>query len=78
MRIAPTITLSEEDRRTLESWSRGRSTPARLVQRAKIVILAASGASLQPWLAVTVGVLLVLGGVALAGIRAPGRRRRSE
>ena len=43
MRIAPTITLSQEDRRTLESWSRGRSTPARLVQRAKIVILAASG-----------------------------------
>ena len=43
MRIAPTITLTEPDRRTLESWSRGRSTPARLVQRARIVLLAADG-----------------------------------
>jgi transposase len=43
MRVAPTITLSEEDRRTLESWSRGRSTQARLVQRARIVLMAADG-----------------------------------
>lgn len=43
MRIAPAITLSEEDRKTLESWSRGRSTPARLVQRARIVLLGAGG-----------------------------------
>jgi len=40
-------------------------------------VLAASGANLQPWLAVTIGVLIVLGGVALAGVRAPSRRRRS-
>jgi transposase len=43
MRVAPAITPSEEDRKTLESWSRGRSTPARLVQRAWIVLLAAGG-----------------------------------
>ena len=43
MRVAPAITLTESDRKTLESWSRGRSTPARLVQRARIVLLAAGG-----------------------------------
>jgi len=43
MRIAPAITLSEDDRETLESWARGRSTPARLVLRARIVLLAAEG-----------------------------------
>jgi transposase len=43
MRIAPKITLTEEVRQTLESWSRGRSTPARQVLRAKIVLAAAEG-----------------------------------
>lgn len=43
MRIAPAITLSEMDRRTLQAWARGRSTPARLVQRARIVLLSAEG-----------------------------------
>ena len=43
MRIAPAILVSNEDRRTLERWSRGRTTPARLVLRSKIVLLAASG-----------------------------------
>ena len=43
MRIAPSIAISEEDRRTLQGWSRGRTTPARLVLRAKIVLLAAAG-----------------------------------
>ncbi len=43
MRIAPTIELTEEDRRTLDRWSRGRSTPARLVLRASIVLNAAEG-----------------------------------
>ena len=43
MRIAPAIVLSDEDRLTLERWSRGRTTPARLVLRAKIVLLAAAG-----------------------------------
>jgi len=43
MRVAPAITLTVEDRQTLERWARGRSTPARQVQRAKIVLLAAEG-----------------------------------
>jgi transposase len=41
MRIAPKIDLSEEEQQTLAQWSRGRSTPTRLVQRAKILLLAA-------------------------------------
>jgi transposase/transposase-like protein len=43
MRKVKPITLSDENRETLESWSRGRSTEARLVLRAKILLLAASG-----------------------------------
>ena len=43
MRIAPTIELTDEDRQTLDRWSRGRSTPARLVLRASIVLNAAEG-----------------------------------
>lgn len=41
MRVAPQITLSDEDRQVLERWARGRSTPARLVLRARIVLAAA-------------------------------------
>ena len=44
MRIAKAITLTDEERTTLTKWSRGRSTPARLVQRAEIVLAAAAGA----------------------------------
>ena len=43
MRIAPQFDLSEEERATLLKWSRGRSTPSRVVQRAHIVLLAAEG-----------------------------------
>ncbi len=43
MKQAPQITLAEVDRATLTRWSRGRSTPVRLMQRAKIVLLAAEG-----------------------------------
>ena len=43
MRRAPQIDLNDEERKTLLQWSRGRSTPSRLVQRAKIVLLAAEG-----------------------------------
>jgi transposase len=43
MRIAPGIQLTDDVRATLESWSRGRSTPARLVARARIVLLASEG-----------------------------------
>lgn len=43
MRIAVAIRLSDAERKTLESWKRGRSTPARLVLRAKMILLAADG-----------------------------------
>lgn len=47
MKSAPVITLSDSERRTLESWSRGRSTQARRVLRAKIVLMAAEGKTNQ-------------------------------
>lgn len=43
MRIAKAITLTDEERAALTKWSRGRSTPARLVLRAQIVLAAADG-----------------------------------
>jgi len=43
MRVAVAITLSDTERKALEKWSRGRSTPARLVKRAQVVLLAAEG-----------------------------------
>lgn len=44
MRVASAVVLSEVERETLERWSRGRSTPARLVLRAQIILSAADGA----------------------------------
>ena len=43
MKKAPEITLTDQERLTLTRWSHGRSTPVRLMQRAKIVLLAAEG-----------------------------------
>ena len=43
MRRASVITLTEDVRATLERWSRRRSSEARLVERARIVLLAAAG-----------------------------------
>jgi transposase len=43
MKSAPRMTLADDDRKTLTRWSRGRSTPVRLMQRARIVLLAAEG-----------------------------------
>src|SRR6266581_4602674 len=43
MRRACRISLSDEDRAALERWSRGRSTEARLVTRARVVLAAAEG-----------------------------------
>lgn len=43
MRIAPAITLSWEQRASLEQWARSRSLPARVIERARIVLLAAAG-----------------------------------
>lgn len=43
MRVAPVVTLTEAQATQLKAWARGRSTPARLVRRAQIVLLAAEG-----------------------------------
>ena len=43
MRVAPKVTLTDEQRVRLRRWSRGRTTPMRLVRRAQIVLLAAEG-----------------------------------
>ena len=43
MRNAPTVELTREQRATLERWARARSLPARVVERARIVLRAAAG-----------------------------------
>ena len=43
MRTACQITLSVSDRKALEHWLAGRTTPLRLVERCRIVLLAAQG-----------------------------------
>src|ERR1700735_2859842 len=43
MRVAPRVDLSLEDRAALEQHARGRSLPARLVERSRIVLRAADG-----------------------------------
>ena len=43
MRVAVQIELTDAERAALVKWSRGRSTPARLVLRAKMVLAAAEG-----------------------------------
>ena len=43
MRVAQALVISDDDRPVLKRWSRGRRVPARLVLRAKIVLLAAAG-----------------------------------
>jgi transposase len=42
-RRAERIVLSDQERATLQTWARARSQPQRVVQRAKIVLLAAEG-----------------------------------
>ena len=44
MRIAPPIILSADESTVLAKWAHGRSIPARLVQRARIIRRAAEGA----------------------------------
>ena len=43
MRVAVAIELTKEERTVLTKWSRDRSTPVRVVLRAKIVLAAAEG-----------------------------------
>lgn len=47
MKTAAPIILSPEERSTLDAWVRGRSLPLRLVQRARIVRMAADGMQSQ-------------------------------
>jgi hypothetical protein len=42
MRVAPKVVLIEDQERTRQ-WARGRSLPARQVERARVVLLAAGG-----------------------------------
>ena len=86
MRIAPQVTVTDEERKTLERWARGRSAPVRLMQRAKILLLAAAGQENKD-IAAAVGVTRQLVGrwrnryvaQGLAGIEkdAPGRGRKA-
>jgi hypothetical protein len=39
----PAITLSSDQHAALDQWARSRSLPARVVERARIVLLAAAG-----------------------------------
>jgi transposase len=43
MRVAPPVKLTEDQDRTLQQWARARSLPARQVERARVVLLAAAG-----------------------------------
>ena len=44
MRRAVSIVLTDTERGQLQGWARSRTAPARLVSRARIVLLAAEGA----------------------------------
>lgn len=41
MRVAAKITITDEQRATLQRWARGRSTPVRLMHRARMILMAA-------------------------------------
>lgn len=43
MRVARSIELKEEERKTLERLAKGRRTPVRVVQRSRMILLAADG-----------------------------------
>ena len=47
MHLAPPILLSPEERLTLTEWARAKSLPLRLVQRARIITMAADGVTSQ-------------------------------
>src|SRR5215813_5413146 len=43
MRVAPPVTIDKSQQETLQQWVRSRSLPARQIERARIVLLAAEG-----------------------------------
>jgi transposase len=87
MRVAPAITLSDEARKQLETYARGRSFPLRLTQRAQIVLRAAAGEQDQQ-IAAALGITRQKAGrwrkrflqLGLAGIQKdaprPGRKKK--
>jgi len=85
MRIAPRVAVADEHIAILKSWARGRSAPVRVMQRAKIVLLARQGQENKD-IAAEVGVTRQLVGrwrnrfvqFGLGGITqdAPGRGRK--
>src|SRR5881409_4389717 len=46
-RRAEPILLSDQERATLQTWARARIQPLRVIQRAKIILLAAEGVESQ-------------------------------
>jgi len=48
MRIADALPLTPEDRRQLETWAKEKTAPARLVERARILLLLADGVGIHP------------------------------
>ena len=47
MRVAQVITLRDEERAILQRWSRGRSVPVQLMERARMVLVASEGMTNQ-------------------------------
>ena len=47
MRVAPAVAIEDEERVILRRWSRGRSTAVRLMERARMVLMAAEGMTNQ-------------------------------
>lgn len=43
MRVAPPVAIDRSQRETLRQWARSRSLPARQIERARVVLLAAEG-----------------------------------
>jgi transposase len=43
MRVAPAVVLTGDQIQTRQQWARGRSLPARQVERARVILLAAAG-----------------------------------
>ena len=48
MRKADALPLTSEERSQLEAWAKGRTIQARLMERARILLLLAEGAGIRP------------------------------
>ena len=87
LRQGAAITLTDAERKQLQQWVRGRTTPQRLVLRSRIVLLAANGLSIRriarevPTSVRTVVLWrrrFLEGGATVLLRDAPGRGRRSS